>query len=49
MTKYELLDKLTHLNDDPEENHVNADEALLSFINDEEISEAFNKLEKWYS
>jgi hypothetical protein len=52
MTKQELLDKLAACaNHDygPEAGHEDADEALIAFINDPEITEAFNNLEKWYS
>jgi hypothetical protein len=34
---------------DTETTHKNADEALLDFINDEEIREAFVAVDKWYS
>ena len=34
---------------DEEIAHVKADEALLEFINDPEITEAFDAIEKWYA
>ena len=33
---------------DIEANHFRADEALLEYINDEDISNAFNEIEKYY-
>ena len=33
---------------DPSDWHIEADMYLLEFINDTEITEAFNKIEKWY-
>lgn len=52
MTRDELLDALRKLQGDggdEEINHVEADALLLKFINDPEIAEAFNKIEKWYA
>lgn len=34
---------------DYEFHHAKADELLLSYINNENVTEAFNKIEKWYS
>ena len=34
---------------DPEKSHKRADELLLRYINDEEITEAFENLIRWYS
>jgi len=34
---------------DEEINHVAADYALLEYINDKEVFDAFNKIKKWYS
>ena len=34
---------------DPETYHVEADRLLLELINDQEISEAFDAIEKWYA
>ena len=45
-----LLELLKMLNcDDPESNHMDADRALLKYINDEEITIAFRNINKWYS
>lgn len=50
MTKQELIDKLSllHTGDD-ERDHINADDLLLEYINDKDISEAFECIEKWYA
>lgn len=34
---------------DPEADHVKADRLLLEYIGDEEITAAFEKIEKWYA
>lgn len=34
---------------DGETAHIEADELLLRYINDKEITEAFNNIEKWYA
>jgi hypothetical protein len=34
---------------DPESAHSHADEALLRFINSEEVTAAFNSIDKWYA
>lgn len=34
---------------DPEASHIEADELLLDYINDPEITEAFEGVAKWYS
>lgn len=51
MTKKELINKLKALriNDDQELAHRNADDALLDFINDEKVTEAFKQIDKWYA
>lgn len=51
MTKEELLKTLKGCNNngDMESNHIAADEALLEFINDKEIEEAYEDIEKWYA
>lgn len=52
MTKKELLHELRQLKkdqSDPERNHVEADDLLLAYINDEEITDAFDRLEKFYA
>ena len=30
-------------------NHIRADELLLEYINDQEVTDLFNKIEKWYA
>jgi len=61
MKKEKLLEKLAKIKErmdsDAEEDtyyyeedaHIDADELLLEFINDEEILEAFESIPKWYS
>lgn len=53
MTKQELLEKLDtikHLNENNTEMaHIYADEALLDFIEDIEISKAYKAIKKWYA
>lgn len=51
MTKQELLDILRSLNNniDPELNHGAADAALVDFINDPDIREAYDNIIKWYA
>ncbi|MFA5385737.1 MAG: hypothetical protein WC364_13970 [Eubacteriales bacterium] len=51
MTKDELLKKLTECqsNGDPEVAHDEADKALLEYINDKKITEAYEKIERWYA
>jgi len=53
MDKPELLILLQRLYDeasyDCEQAHIDADEALLKYINDLEITKAFNNLPKWYA
>jgi hypothetical protein len=50
LTKEELLKKLKECddNDDNEEAHSDADQALLEYINDEEITNAFNPQGDFY-
>ena len=49
--KEKLLAKLNELSElkDLEIAHVEADEALVKYIDDKDIVEAFEKIEKWYS
>ncbi len=55
MTKDELLAKLAkiqaddNVHNDTEVTHINADEALLEFINDAEIEAAFREIPRWYA
>ena len=34
---------------DTESAHADADDALIDFINDPEITEAYEKIDKWYA
>lgn len=51
LTKEELLNELHDLAaiDDIEAAHVFADEALLRYINDPEVREAYVAIDKWYA
>lgn len=53
MTRDELLNKLEEIaarhGDDPENDHWDADVALLEFIDDVEITAAYNGIHKWYA
>lgn len=53
MSKEELLETLKTIynggDHDQEAAHLMADGALLDFINDPEIREAYNKIGKWYA
>lgn len=49
MTKEELLKILTQTSGDPEHDHSAQDEALLEYIDDPEITAAFNSGTKWYA
>ncbi|MHB8361439.1 MAG: hypothetical protein ACYDAO_02490 [Thermoplasmataceae archaeon] len=54
MNKQELLDKIEELKnsddtDDTEMEHKCADRLLLNYINDKDITNAYDKIEKWYS
>jgi len=51
MTKEELLSILKELqeNGDQEIAHAKADDALLEYINDEDVSKAFEEIDKWYA
>lgn len=46
-----LIDILKQLvdNGDIEMRHVHADEALLQYINNEEVTKLYNNLYKWYA
>ena len=44
-----ILRRLQASNRDPEERHIEADEALLTFINDPDVSAAFHEIDKWYA
>ena len=51
MTKQELLQRLQLLakTDAKEDNHIIADNLLLTYINDVEIKNAFSDIDKWYA
>ena len=52
MSKDELLailNKLGKDDGDPEYDHYEADKALLDYINDPEVTRAFNDVHKWYA
>ena len=50
MSKKELLEALAVCAGGyPEESHGEADAALLQYINDSEIEEAYGRIKKWYS
>lgn len=51
MTKEQLIKRLKELSEggDVEINHGEADDLLLEFIGDKEISDAYNEIEKWYA
>jgi hypothetical protein len=51
MTKEELLATLQDIDEnwDMESGHKAADKALINFINDPEIKEAYEKIGKWYA
>lgn len=51
MTKEELIAALKALAEDSpgEENHIEADGLLLAWINDPDIREAYEAIDKWYA
>lgn len=50
MTREELIAALRHCTTgDCEADHANADELLLKYINDPEVTAAFNDIDKWYA
>jgi hypothetical protein len=53
MTKEELIERLKKLrelsDEDTEVAHCDADDALIEYIGDEEIAEAFDNIHKWYA
>ena len=51
LTREDLLAKLKAYAkyDDEELAHVEADKALLEFINDVDIQKAFDAIDKWYA
>ncbi len=51
MTKADLIKRLGELKDDGdvEANHKEADGLILDFINDPDITAAFDDVRKWYA
>lgn len=51
LTREVLLIRLRELQKmtDPEANHGYADELLLKYINDREITQAYDSIKKWYA
>jgi hypothetical protein len=52
MTKQELiteLNKIAKMSGDIEVDHIKADDLLLKYINDNEVTTAFNNILKWYA
>lgn len=51
MTKEELIQKLKDLDQmaDTEVAHSRMEDALLEYINDEDITKAFNETDRWYA
>ena len=51
LTKEDLIKRLKELqsSDDLECAHGEADALLLRFIDDEEVEEAFDEIDKWYA
>ena len=44
-----VLRELGSRKTDPEGNHMSADKALLDYIDDPDVTKAFEAIEKWYS
>jgi len=49
MNKEDLIKRLLADTGDTEGDHFDCDEALLEFINDKDITEAYFHLGKWYA
>lgn len=52
ITREELLEELRKLHgadQDHEGAHIRADDLLLDYINDDEITKAFDEIVKWYA
>lgn len=51
LTKIKLLENLKELkkSNDEESAHIEADNLLLEYINDDEITQAFKDINKWYA
>ena len=48
MTKQELIEKLKNVEGLKPEAHIQADELLLEYIADAEVTKTFNNIDKWY-
>lgn len=50
MTKEELIKKLEECKKlDTEGGHIEADDLLLEYIDDDEVRKVFNEISKWYA
>jgi len=55
LTLKDLINRLEYIRTrtmsgkDEEDDHIDADKALLEFIGDPEVTEAFHSIRKWYS
>lgn len=51
MTKEALIERLKTLAewDDNEAAHIEADDALIEYIDDNDVKEAFDSIRKWYA
>ena len=51
MTKAELLERLEecYIADSVEEGHRRADNLLLEYIGDEDVTGVYNEIERWYA
>lgn len=57
MTKKELIDELKKICDkqqnsrysDKEIDHMNADDLLLKYIDDDNVTDVFEAIDKWYA
>ena len=50
MEKEDLIKRLRDCNSgDTENDHLTADDLLLEYIDDKEITDAYNEVDKWYA
>ena len=49
LTKAALINRLREVGNDPESAHVKADVLLLLYIDDPEVTKAFEAIDKWYA
>lgn len=47
--KYRGVMLAEYFNFDPEEDHMNADQLLLDYIDDPEVTQVFYDIKKWYA